>query len=374
MTGTSIQPEKPGSPRFLIAAGGTSGHIHPAMAIAEALKTRFPGAAIQFVGTARGLEQTLVPRAGYPFTAVPARGFPSRPSKAMFEAIRDFRRGRRQSRELISSFAPDVVIGTGGYVCGPAVSAAASLGVPVVLHEQNAFPGRANRFLSRRSRFVFISFPGTEKYFPKGTKTILSGNPVRSVFFTVDRTGARDRLGYLPGEPVVLILGGSLGARTLNEAALMAAEHPALKDVRLVLSCGQQHAEAVSAAAANLPRLEVKSYIDNIQDYMAAADIIVCRAGAITCAEVAALGKPSIMVPYPHAAGDHQTANARAFSDRAAGLLCPDAEFTGAYLVEKLEQLLADRGRLEKMGQAAATLASPHAARVIVDTIAGLVP
>ena len=363
-----------GSPRFLIAAGGTSGHINPAMAIAEQLKNRFPNAAIHFVGTERGLESTLVPQAGYPFTAVPARGFPSRPSKAMLLAIRDYRQGRRQSRALIEQFGPDMVIGTGGYVCGPAVSAAASLGVPVVLHEQNAFPGRANRFLARKSRIVFISFPGTERYFPSGTRTILTGNPVRSVFFQTDRSVARTRLSFKEDEKVVLILGGSLGARTLNEATLTAAADPSLQSVRMILACGKQHAQALADEAAPLSNLTVKSYIDNIQEYMAAADLIICRAGAITCAEVAALGRPSIMVPYPFAAGDHQTANAKAFVDLGAGILCKDAEFTGEYMTLQLKSLLADPANLERMGRSAATLAKPEAARTIADHIAGLLP
>lgn len=362
------------APRILIAAGGTSGHVNPAMAIAEQIMSRFPSAEIQFVGTARGLESTLVPKAGFQFTAVPARGFPSRPSRALLLAIRDYRAGRRQSRDLILKMKPDVVIGTGGYVCGPAVAAAASLGIPVVLHEQNAFPGRANRFLARKSKLVMISFPGTEKYFPAGTHTILTGNPVRAAFFNIDRAHARAILNLPSDQPVVLILGGSLGARTLNEAALAAAAEPALVHCRLILACGQQHADTIAASGAAFANLTVKSYIDNIQEYMAAADLIICRSGAITCAEVAALGRPSIMVPYPHAAGDHQTANARAFSERAASILCPDDQFTGAFLTARLLELLSDPDRLVQMGQAAATLAKPNAAVEIVDHIAGLLP
>lgn len=359
-------------PRFLIAAGGTSGHINPAMAIAEQIRSRYPDALIHFVGTARGLESTLVPKAGYPFTAIPARGFPTRLSKAMFLAIRDYRAGRHQSRDLIRQLKPDIVIGTGGYVCGPAVAAAASLGVPVVLHEQNAFPGRANRFLARKSKLVLISFPGTEKYFPAGTHIILTGNPVRAAFFGIDRQKARAALDLPSGQPVVLILGGSLGARTLNEATLAAAAEPALAHCRLILACGQQHAEAIAIAGAAYANLTVKSYIDNIQDYMAAADLIVCRAGAITCAEVAALGRPSIMVPYPHAAGDHQTANAKAFSEREASILCPDALFTGEFLTARLLTLLNDPALLDRMGKAAATLARPQAAEEITGHIFGL--
>lgn len=361
-------------PRFLIAAGGTSGHINPAMAIAEQIRSRYPGADIRFVGTARGLESTLVPKAGYPFTAVAASGFPTRPSRALFLAISDYRIGRKQSRELMKLHKPDVVIGTGGYVCGPAVAAAASLGIPVVLHEQNAFPGRANRYLARKSKMVLISFPGTEQYFPSATRTILTGNPVRAIFFSTDRNTARASLALPADQPVILILGGSLGARTLNEAVLAAAADPSLAHCRLILACGQQHAESVAKTGASFANLTVKSYIDNVHEYMAAADLIVCRAGAITCAEVAALGRPSIMVPYPHAAGDHQTANAKAFAELGASILCPDDQFDGAYLAAHLNELMADPDRLRRMGEAASTLSRSHAAEEIVDRITELLP
>jgi UDP-N-acetylglucosamine--N-acetylmuramyl-(pentapeptide) pyrophosphoryl-undecaprenol N-acetylglucosamine transferase len=170
----------------------------------------------------------------------------------------------------------------------------------------------------------------------------------------------------------VLILGGSLGARTLNEAVLQAAFDQSLQDCQLILACGAQHVATIAKAGAGLPNLIVKSYIDNIHEYMAAADLIVCRAGAITCAEVAALCRPTIMVPYPHAAGDHQTANARIFAKINASILCPDNLFDGPYLIARLKELLSDPERLQEMSMAAATLARPRAAADIVDQISGL--
>ena len=362
------------APRFLIAAGGTSGHINPALSIAEELCSRRPDSVVEFVGTARGLEATLVPAAGYPFNAVAARGFPRKPSKELLPAIRDYLKGRRQSRELIRCFQPDVVIGTGGYVCGPAAAAAVGAGIPVALHEQNAFPGRANRFLARKSQLIMVSFPDTERYFPAGKRVVLTGNPVRAAFFTTNRESARQKLDISAEEKLLLVLGGSLGARTLNEATLAAAAAPVLQSTRIILACGKLHVESITAAAAGYPNLSVFSYIENMHDYMAAADLIVCRAGAITCAEVAALGRPSIMVPYPYAAGDHQTANARSFADRGASLLCPDSEFTGAWLIARLQELLPDQERLTRMGAAAAGLAKPDAASDIADEIETLLP
>ncbi len=360
------------APRFLIAAGGTSGHINPALAIAEELCRRQPATVVEFAGTARGLEATLVPAAGYPFNPVDARGFPRKPSRELLPAIRDYLAGRRQSRALIRRFKPDVVIGTGGYVCGPAAAAAVDAGIPVALHEQNAYPGRANRFLARKSQLIMVSFPDTERYFPAGRRVVLTGNPVRAAFFVTTRAAARQKLNISPTEQILLVLGGSLGARNLNEATLAAAAEPDLKSTRIILACGKLHIDSVSAAAANLSNLSVFSYIENMHDYMAAADLIVCRAGAITCAEVAALGRPSIMVPYPYAAGDHQTANARSFANRGASILCPDSEFTGAWLTARLRELLPDHERLAAMGTAAAGLAKPDAARDIADQIESL--
>jgi UDP-N-acetylglucosamine--N-acetylmuramyl-(pentapeptide) pyrophosphoryl-undecaprenol N-acetylglucosamine transferase len=177
--------------RFILAGGGTSGHINPALAIADQIRLEHPDAEILFCGTSRGLEQTMVPRAGYDFRAIRARGLPRRPSIEMLRALADFFAGRRQCRQILREFKPDAIIGTGGYVCSPLVAAATSLKVPVLLHEQNAFPGRSNRLMARNSQMVCISFPGSEEWFRTKSPIVLTGNPVRPEFFKLTRQAAR---------------------------------------------------------------------------------------------------------------------------------------------------------------------------------------
>ena len=364
--------------RFVLAGGGTSGHINPALAIADQILRDHPDAEIKFCGTARGLESDIVPRAGYSFTAIRASGLPGKPSLAMIRALADFSAGRRQCKSLLRSFSPNAVVGTGGYVCSPVVSAATSLKIPVLLHEQNAFPGRSNRLMARRSQAVCVSFPGTETFFLTQTKVIMTGNPVRASFFSLTRQSSRNILrakGDALSEEtcLVLFIGGSLGARNLNQAILGFDPGKAFSaglrpDFRAILAAGRQYAD-VLAAAKDKPWLDVREYIHDIDLYMAAADLVVCRAGAMTCAELAALGRPSILIPYPHAAGDHQTYNARALVNAGAAILCQDSRLSPEFLAESLPDLLTNRSRLDSMGAAAAKLARPNAARDICDKL-----
>ncbi len=360
--------------RFVFACGGTSGHINPALAIAERIREEHPDADIRFCGTARGLESDIVPRAGFPFVAVRARGFPNKPSPELFRALADYVAGRRQCRRFLRDFQPNAVIGTGGYVAGPVVSAAHSLGLPVLLHEQNAFPGRSNRVMARRSQAICISFPGTEKYFPAGTPVTLTGNPVRDVFFRISRDDARRQLGLASQQIVVLAMGGSQGARSINEA-ILGLDFPAAcppetggsagASPLLILAAGKKNFAAVHEAAQGKAWLSVREYIHDVHFYMAAADVVINRAGASTCAELAALGRPSILIPYPFAAGDHQTFNAQVMADAGAALLCPDGELSPARLLRDLQALLPNPATLARMSRAAAALARPDAAGAI---------
>ena len=361
--------------RFLLAGGGTSGHITPALAIADQIRLDHPDAEIRFCGTERGLESILVPRAGYQLTTIRASGLPNKPSPALFRALADFWSGRRQCRRILCEFQPNAVIGTGGYVCSPVIAAAVSLRIPVLLHEQNAFPGRSNRLMARKSQAVCISFPGTETRFPVGTPVFLTGNPVRGSYFSLTRDLARSRLveqGLVITDKTNLILsmGGSLGSHTINQAVV--AFDPDLdfqsengSNLLVVLAAGHRQYSDVAQQAAGKPWLDIREYIHDLDLLMAAADLVISRSGAMTCAELAALGRPSILVPYPYAAGDHQTFNARALADVGAAILCPDSEMSADYLNKMLPDLLHDSARLEEMGRAAATLARPDAAKAI---------
>ena len=354
---------------FLLAGGGTSGHIYPALAIAEQIQKDYPNARLAFCGTSGGLESKLIPAAGYPFHTISARGFPSRPSIDLIRAYRSYAKGRQECREIIKAMRPNAVIGTGGYVCGPVAAAAADRHVPLLLHEQNAYPGRANRLMARRSQCVCISFREAASWFKTKAPVVITGNPVRSIFFNQSYEQARNTLGWPVDQPVVLAMGGSLGARSINEAVLGLSSY--LPDqgqadrsqvLRVHLGCGRQHADEVSGRAKTLPWLTVYDYIEQVHLLMAAADLVICRAGAGACFELAALGKPSILIPYPFAAGDHQTANARALVDAGAALLCRDSDLNSAWLWHQIQYLLKDKEKLSQMGLAALNQARPQAA------------
>jgi UDP-N-acetylglucosamine--N-acetylmuramyl-(pentapeptide) pyrophosphoryl-undecaprenol N-acetylglucosamine transferase len=362
--------------KFLIAGGGTSGHINPALAIADEIKNSWPESEIIFCGTKSGLESEMIPRAGFRFQPIEARGLPTRINKNTIPAVKAFFTGRRQCRKLIRDFRPDAVIGTGGYVCSPLISAAAQLGIPSLLHEQNAFPGRSNRLMARACQMVCISFAGTEKYFGTKAPVVLTGNPVRSEFFSLTRAQAREKLKVSGNEKLVLVMGGSLGARTLNNAVLGLNSIPEWSDYikttsefRLVLAAGRQHFEKVTDdISRDKPffNLEIKEYIYDAPLWMAAADLIIARSGAMTCAELAALGRASILIPYPYAAGDHQTFNAKSLSDCGAAVMQPDKDCTPSWLASELIRLLSDSDRLAGMGEAARKIAMPDAAEKII--------
>lgn len=360
--------------RYLLAGGGTGGHVTPLLAIAACLNERDPTAEFLFCGTARGIEKEIVEKAGYRFAAIRARGLPRKPSLELLRAVIDYRAGRQACRRLMREWQPDAVIGSGGYVCGPVISAAASLKIPILLHEQNAFPGRVNRLLARKSQVVCLSFPGSERYFPAGVNVRLTGLPLRPEFFTTTVEDSRAGLDLREGEQLILIMGASSGARSINTAALDLARR--LKDrpnaPRLVLLAGKRQFAEYAAAAAGLPDLDVYDYLHDVVRYMAAADVLILRAGASSCMEAAALGKCAVLVPYPYAAGDHQTANARVLTDRDAAILCPDSELDGARLDSLLSELLSDPERRAAMGERARPLARPDAAQAICEQLQGI--
>ena len=356
--------------RVLIAGGGTSGHINPAIAIADRIRAEDPQSEIEFCGTQRGMESDIVPRSGYVIHPIRARGVPSRPSVKMAKAFMDFAGGRKSCISLIRDFFPDVVIGTGGYVCTPLVAAAYHENIPVLLHEQNAFPGRSNRLMSRKADVVCTSFAGMEASFPKAKSVVFTGNPVKKIFFETTREAARKELAIPDDTVFILAMGGSLGARTINQSVAALSEMMADTKTRVILSAGKQQFAALNESlTVTNDKFEVREYIYNPQTYMAAADLVICRAGAITCAEVAALGVPSIMIPYPFAAGDHQTYNAGAFVKAGAAILMKDSEVCARTLYDAVLPVIQDKARLVKMGQCAKSLAKPQADRDIVNQI-----
>lgn len=363
--------------RYLLACGGTGGHINPAIAIADELKKKDPEAQFLFVGNEDGMEQKLVPRAGYPIRSIRAHGFARGGGaknlllnvKYAWRAIQSVRRARR----ILRQFRPDLAIGTGGYVSGPVMLAARELRIPYVIHEQNAYAGVATRACARSAARVFLSFEHTIGVEP-GENVRVVGNPVRGGFLPQPAPGRAEE------KPLVLSCGGSLGARAINEAmcGLLALSH---RDGRL----RHLHAAGSSGYAPMMSRLkelgvptdgtdgiEVREFIYDMADRMREADVVIARAGAITLAEIAAMGKPSILIPSPNVAENHQYHNARVFRDAGAALLIEEKDLTGEGLYAALLEVACSSDRRAEMARAARRVAYPHAAQDIADEILAL--
>ncbi|MFN3201773.1 MAG: undecaprenyldiphospho-muramoylpentapeptide beta-N-acetylglucosaminyltransferase [Bradymonadia bacterium] len=342
-----------------LVGGGTGGHVYPAVAIAEAWLARGPGHRVSFIGSPEGLEARVIPELGYPFTAAKARrlknaGLVER-SRSLLTMPGAIARGRR----LIKSHAPDVVLGVGGYVSGPVVLAASLTGLPVAVAEQNAVPGLTNRMLSRFAKRIYTAFPEAESRLP-ADKVRCLGNPVRRAILD-----ASERTPEPEGRRV-LVIGGSQGARALNRdlphaLARAGAEFPDLQVTHL--AGPDRRAEAAEQyAAAGFERVTVLEYLDDMASAFAQADLVVARAGATTVAELAVMGRPSLLVPFPHAADDHQTANAQSLVSAGGAVMVPEHTFESGALLEHLMTLLSDLEGLRRMARSARAHGRPKAA------------
>ncbi len=350
--------------KFMISGGGTGGHVYPGIAVAEELKRMRSSDEIVFVGSGRGLEATVVPQAGFRLRTILTRGFPRRAWWRWPWAVIANTIGFLQALVVILLERPDVVLGTGGYVSGPIALAAWLLRRPLILQEQNSIPGLSNRWLARLADEVHLSFVEARSYFARKDNLKVTGNPVRAYILTGDRAAALAEFGLAPGKPTVFVFGGSRGAHRINEAALEALRR--LKgrvDLQFILQTGRDDFEWARGVVEQeqLPA-RVMPFLARIHLAYAAADLVVCRSGAMTLAEIAVCGTPAILVPYPYAAHDHQTVNASNLVDRGAAAMILDRELTGERLAKELAHLLADRQALSRMSAHARTFARPDAA------------
>ncbi len=360
--------------RVLLTGGGTGGHVYPGLAVAEQLRRLAPDADIRFVGTRRGIEATLVPRAGWPLATVPASGFRGLGVVARLRFLLNFAAGGLASLALLLRRRPDVVLGTGGYVSAPVIAAARLLGIACAVQEQNAIPGSVNRLVGRWARRAYLGFAGAARWFPAG-RCVATGNPVRAAMAAA--AGQAPPGGAAPGGGHrVLVFGGSGGAATLNRAVTgAAADWDARGDLTVLAQTGPREFAAVRdavLAAAPGGRVQVVPYIDDMAGELARADLVVCRAGAMTLAELHCLGRPAVLVPFPHATDDHQTRNARDCEKAGAAVVVPDAECDGPRLQALVTSLLADPRRLAAMAAAARSLGRPEAAAVIAADLLAL--
>jgi UDP-N-acetylglucosamine--N-acetylmuramyl-(pentapeptide) pyrophosphoryl-undecaprenol N-acetylglucosamine transferase len=349
---------------LMIAGGGTGGHIYPAIAVVREFLSRDASRRAVFVGTERGLEKTIVPKAGYPLELISVGGLKG---KGPLELVRNLFRlplGFLQAFRLIGKHDPSAVLGVGGYSSGPVLIAAKLRGVPTIIHEANAFPGLTNRILSKFVNAVAIAFADAGPRL-KRADAVVTGNPIRAEFFTATKPPS--------SRATLLIFGGSQGSRVLNDAMIGALLFLArLKDqIEIVHQTGPNAREKVQAAyrTSAFPDARVVSYLDPIADEIAAADLVVCRAGAMTIGELAAVGRAAVFVPFAAATNNHQELNARVVERVGGGVVITEPELTAERLAAAISDVLSDPERARRMGAAAKSLATPEATKTIVDTI-----
>ena len=357
--------------KIMIAGGGTGGHVYPGIAVAEEMMRLRPNAEVVFVGGRRGLEAQAVPENGFRIRYIMTRGFPRRawwrwPGALLANVI-----GLVQSVWVVANERPDAVLGTGGYVSGPVALAAWMLGRPLLLQEQNSIPGLANRWLARVADEVHLSFTEARVYFGRKDNLKVTGNPVRRHILGGDRLQALETFGLADGKPTLFVFGGSRGAHRINEAAIEAMRR--LKgrvDIQWILQTGRDDFEwAKRIVETEQLAARVMPFLRDIHLAYAVADLVVCRSGAMTLAEIAACGTPAILVPYPHAAHNHQEVNAQNLVERGAAALVPDRELSGERLAKEIAHLIADRQTLRRMSAHARTFARLDAAERIVRSL-----
>ncbi|MET9498595.1 UDP-N-acetylglucosamine--N-acetylmuramyl-(pentapeptide) pyrophosphoryl-undecaprenol N-acetylglucosamine transferase [Streptomyces sp. NPDC006552] len=357
----------------VIGAGGTGGHIYPGLALADALRRAVPDAVISFVGTERGLETRLIPAAGYRLHTVDMIPFDPSLGARRYLLPAALLKSGAQCRAILRAQGAQVAVGMGGYPSAPVIVGARAAALPSLIHESNAVPGRANRFAARLTPHIAVAFDRSRAHLPGGARAFTTGMPIAAALAELDRPALRDAarraLGVPDGARLVLVNGGSLGAARLTEAAVgLAAHWRGRPDVHLLIKTGPAALDATRRRLLGTPAAAVP-YLDRMDLAYAAADLVVCRAGSATVAELATTRVPAVLVPYPHAPGDHQTHNARVLSDAGAGLLLPDADTTPDNLAALVEPLLAAPARLAAMSAAAPQGPHARAADLLADHV-----
>jgi UDP-N-acetylglucosamine--N-acetylmuramyl-(pentapeptide) pyrophosphoryl-undecaprenol N-acetylglucosamine transferase len=353
--------------RVLFAGGGTAGHINPALAIAGYLREKEPDAQILYIGAKGGMEEHLVPAAGFEFKSITISGFQRKLSwkniKKNVKTVLYIFTSSREAKKIIREFRPDLCVGTGGYVAGPVIREAIRLKIPSVIHEQNAFPGMTNKMLSRHADKTMLAVADAQKYMDPAARCVLTGNPVRPAVLRARREQARKSLG-LDGRPLILSFGGSLGARKINEAvaALLAksAKDGRFQHIHGYGQYGKWLPELLKEKGVDLSQhreIDVREYINNMPECLAAADLVICRAGAITLSELQAQGRAAILIPSPNVAENHQYHNAMAMVSRGAAAILEEKDLSGASLCAKVDELFREKKTIETLAENAANMA-----------------
>ncbi len=366
--------------RVLIAGGGTGGHLYPGLALAKRLKELYPEVELLFVGSGRRLEAEVVPREGFAFQPITIEGFLR--GASIWETISSLAKlfiGTIQSLFILRRFKPEVVVGTGGFAAGPIVYLASLFHLPTLIMEQNVIPGLTIRLLAKRADKIAVAYEESSSYLSqvKG-EIVLTGNPLRPEILRADRESSRKHLKISPDEKFVFITGGSRGAHTINIAtleaiSLLAEQGDFLDKIRFLHHTGEDDFAYFQREIERkkLP-CQVKPYIHNIAEVYAASDLIVCRAGAMTIAEITARGLPAILIPYPYASARHQEYNARLLEEKGAATIISDKDLSGGILAQRLKKLLEDEVKLKEMSQNSKALAHPSAVDKVVELVKAL--
>ena len=367
---------------IIFAAGGTGGHINPALAVAGEIRKQYPEANILFIGTAEKMEARLVPAAGFDFKTIQISGFNRvlnlNGIKQNIKTLSHLLKSSSQAKKIIKEFNADVVIGFGGYVSGPVVRAAAKLGIHTAIHEQNAFPGMTNKTLAKMVDAVMLTEESVAQYMQPKNPPVVTGLPVRGELLETDRDIARAELG-LDDKPHILSMGGSLGAKAINESMLeVIANRTGKNDCWFMHATGKDCKDfperlAEKGVDLNNKHIIIRDYIDDMHRCLAAADLVICRAGASSLCEFQVMGKPSILIPYPFATENHQYHNAKALADKGAAILIEEKDLTSAVLMQHIDTLLETPDKLINMGIAAKQMAVTDATERIVKVIENIV-
>ncbi|HNX92690.1 MAG TPA: undecaprenyldiphospho-muramoylpentapeptide beta-N-acetylglucosaminyltransferase [Syntrophomonas sp.] len=366
--------------KIILSGGGTGGHIYPALAIAGELKERLPEVQLLYVGTPAGMESRIVPEAGLAYASLDVSGIDRTSMLKASKSIVKFPNSFFQARNIIKDFEPDIIVGTGGYVSFPIVLAGTFMGIKTIIHEQNAYPGLANRNLAKRVDRVLLTFPEASQYLDSENIKI-TGLPVRKQMMHTDKQQSRQSLGLDQNLFTILAFGGSLGAKTINNALLDFIDRSRGEKLQIIWITGEAAYEEIQEKLTEKydlktirPQITLLPYMNNMEQAMGAADLAVCRAGASTVSELEVIGLPAILVPFPFAADNHQEKNARALVDKNAAYLVIDEFFDGTELHKKIQEIQKQPEKLRIMGQNMLKEAKPNALKEIADEILKLAP
>ena len=356
--------------KVIIAAAGTGGHINPGIAIANKIKKEEPNSEIIFIGTERGLENDLVPRAGYGLKTIQAYGFDRRISfeniKKMYKTFRSI----GEAKKIIQEFKPDIIIGTGGYICVPVGIAASKKNIPIVLHESNAFPGIAIKMLSKKANTILLGFEDAKSRIPNAKNIVVTGTPTKVKHIDISQSKRLELLkemGLQENLPIVLCFGGSQGARSINESLTQIITNQKNTNYQIIWAAGPAQYEEVKEKLKkqkmdieNLKNTKIVPYIYNMEEIMNLADLVVCRSGAMTITEISNVGKPAIFIPFPFATENHQEYNAKVLQKVGAAQIILDKNLTAELLNETIEKMIEDKEKLKQMGEKAIKVSIPN--------------